>query len=74
MRSSSKGAITERRTDQQVEIPAWSPAMVLDGAPLLSTTSIKDFQHGKARYVAKAIEQALLLPADMAGLKGMRSH
>ena len=46
--------------------PAWLPATMLDGAPLLATASIRDFQGGTADYVADAVEQALLLPKDMA--------
>ena len=50
------------------------PPMVLDGAHLPSDSSIRDFQYGRAGYVANAIELALLLPVDMADLRGMRNH
>ena len=73
-RSSSEGAITDRRGDHQTEVPAWTPSIVLDGALLPSDASIRDFQQGKAGYVANAVEQALLLPTDMANLKSMRKH
>ena len=43
-RSSSEGAITDRRGDQQAKIPAWAPPLVLDEAPLPSNASIRDFQ------------------------------
>jgi len=42
------------------------PTTMMDGAPLLATASIRDFQGGTADYVADAVEQALLLPKDMA--------
>ena len=42
---------------------------MLDGSPHPASSSIKDFQKGKARYVANAIEQALLLPKDMVDLR-----
>ena len=42
-RSSSEGAITDRRSDQQAKIPAWAPPLVLDEAPLPSNASIRDF-------------------------------
>jgi len=45
---------------------------MLDGAPLLVDTFIRDFQGGKAGYVADAVEQALLLLGDMAELWSMR--
>ena len=47
---------------------------MVDGAPLLVDASIRDFQGGKASYIANAVEQALLLPADMAELWSMRRH
>lgn len=47
---------------------------MLNGEPLLTTASIRDFQGGVAGYVADAVEQALLLPEDMAELRDMRRH
>ena len=47
---------------------------MLDGAPLPSDASIRDFQGGKAGYVANSVEQALLLPNNMANLKSIRKH
>ena len=41
---------------------------------LLFDASIKDFQQGKVGYVANVVEQALLLPTDMADLRSMRKH
>ena len=67
-----KGA--KRRNEPQVAPPAWLPALMLDETPLLASASIKDFQGGKASYVANAMEQALLLPEDMAELHSMRRH
>ena len=46
---------------------------MLDGEPLLADASIHDLQGGTAGYVANVVEQALLLPEDMAELRGMRS-
>ena len=71
MRLSSEG---ERRGDQHVATPAWALSLELDGAPLPSDASIKDFQGGKAGYMANSVEQALLLPKDIADLKSMRKH
>ena len=73
-RSSSEGAIINRRGDHQSEVLAWTPSIVLDKAPLPRDASIRDFQQGRARYVANAVEQALLLPVDMADLRSMRKH
>ena len=48
--------------------------MELDGAPLLSDASIRDFMQGTAGYVANAVEQSLLLPKDMADFKSIRQY
>lgn len=48
--------------------------MVPDGAPLLADASIWDFQEDRAGYVANFVEQALLLPGDMADLRALRKH
>ena len=48
--------------------------MMLDKAPSLIDASIRNFQQGKANYVADAVEQALLLPEDMADLRSLRKH
>jgi len=48
--------------------PSWNPPLVLDGAPLPTDSFIRDFDHGKAGYVANSVEQALLLLRDMAEL------
>ena len=48
--------------------------MILDGAFLPASASIKNFQGGTTGYMADAAEQELLLPADMADLREMRKH
>ena len=60
--------------DQQVEPPTYALSLVLDDALLPSDASIKDFQRGKVGYVANSMEQALLLPKDMADFRSMRKH
>ena len=47
---------------------------MVDGAPLLANASIRDFQGGKVDYIVDAMEQALLLPGDIAKLRSMRRH
>ena len=64
----------EKRSDPQVAPQAWLPASMLDGVPLPASASIRDFQRGTASYVADAVEQALLLPEDMAELRSIRRH
>ena len=48
--------------------------MVLDGSPLPTNSSIRDFQNEKAGYVADAVEQSLLLPEDMVDLRTLKKH
>ena len=60
--------VVEKRSNPQVGPSAWLPAPMLNGEPLLASASICDFQGGVAGYVADAVEQALLLPEDMAEL------
>jgi len=64
----------EGRVDHRTAAPIWAPCMELDGAPLLSDASIRDFQQGTAGYVVDVVEQSLLLPNDMADLRSMRQH
>ena len=47
---------------------------MLDEFPFPVNSSIKDFQQGKAENVVDTVEQALLLPNDMANLRTMRKH
>ena len=48
---------------------------MLNREPFLANASIHDFQGGVAGYVAdETVEQALLLPEDMAELHDIRRH
>ena len=64
----------KRKGEQQVTTSAWAPPLELDGAPLPSDASIRDFQGGTTGYVADAVEQTLLLLKDMVNLRSMRKH
>ena len=43
----------------------WSPKLEVDGVALPYNTSIREYNRGRAGYVAEALEQPLLLPRDM---------
>nr|XP_023903433.1 uncharacterized protein LOC112015277 [Quercus suber] len=43
----------------------WCPRLELDGAPILWDTSLRNYDGGRAGYVAEALQQPLLLPHDM---------
>ena len=62
----------EKRSKHQVMASTWALAMELNGAPLTSGASIRDFQDGTAGYIAHAVEQSLLLPKGMTDLRSMR--
>ena len=66
--------LANKRTKSQIGVPTWTPALVLDRAPLPTDASVRNFHQGKAGYMADAVEQALLLPENMADLRSMRKH
>ena len=41
----------------------------MDGAPIPWDASVREFQKGRAGYIAETLEQPLLLPKDMDGYK-----
>ena len=47
---------------------------MLNGEPLRDNASIRDFPGGNGCHVALALEEALLLPTDMAKLRSIRRH
>ena len=64
----------ERSDSQDSEPQAWLPAPMHGGEPLRDDASIRDFNGGIGCHVASAIEEALLLPKDMAEIKNMRKN
>ena len=64
----------DKKSKHQVMASTWALAMELNGAPLTSGASIRDFQDGTAGNIAHAVEQSLLLPKGMTNLRSMRQH
>ena len=60
--------------DRRPKVPTWNPLLELDRALLPVDSSIRNFQQGKAGYVANSLEQPLLLPQDMANLRRLKKH
>jgi len=60
--------------EHRYRILDWNPPLVLDGAPLPTDSSIRNFDNGRESYVANSVEQALLLPRDMAELRNLKKH
>ena len=64
----------ERSDTQPPEPQAWLPAPMHGGEPLRDEVSLRDFNGGIRCHVASAVEEALLLPRDMAELKNIRMN
>ena len=47
---------------------------MINGEPLRDNVSIRDFHGGTRCHVASALEEALLLPTDMAKLRSIRKN
>ena len=50
----------------------WSPRIELDGAPIPWDVTLWESQRGQASFLAEALQQPLLLPRDMEGLRKTR--
>ena len=64
----------ERFNTQPPEPQPWLPAPMHAGEPLRDDASIRDFNGGIGCHIASAIEEALLLPRDMAEIKNARKN
>ena len=64
----------EKPDSPHPEPQAWLPAPMPGGEPLRDDDSIRDFNGGIGCHVASTIEEALLLPKDMAEIKSMRKN
>ena len=47
----------------------WSPVLEVDGAPIAMDATLRHFHGGHADLMAKALQQPLLLPQDMAAYR-----
>ena len=62
----------ERGGNQPFGSEAWLPAPMLNGEPLREDALIMIFNGGIGCHVASSLEEALLLPNDMAELQNIR--
>ena len=60
--------------NQPPEPQAWLPTLMINGEPLRDDASIRDFNGGVGCHVASTLEEALLLPTDMAELWFIRKN
>ena len=51
----------------EVRMPplTWSPRLEVDGAAIPYNAFIREYNRGRAGYIAEALEQPVLLPKDM---------
>ena len=61
----------EERPAAQVRQPprTWSPALEVDGGPIMMDASLWHFRSGHAGRMADALLQPLLLPSDLAAYR-----
>ena len=53
------------RAEVRVNPRTWSPTLEGDGVAIPYTTSIREYNRGRAGFIAEALEQPVLLPRDM---------
>ena len=63
--NSTESRDKEDRVEVRVNPRAWSPKMELDGVAIPYTASVREYNRGRAGYIAEALEQPVLLPRDM---------
>ena len=73
-KTSVEGKGVEVVAEHRLSVLTWNLPLELDGAPLPLDSSIRDFQKGKADYVANTLKQPLLVPQDMANLRTLKKH
>ena len=52
----------------------WSLQLEMDMAPIPWGASIREFQKGRAGYIAETLDQSLLLPKDMDGYRRFKQN
>ena len=63
--NSAESRDEEKLAEVRTTPRAWSPKLELDGVAIPYNSSIREYNRGRAGYVADALEQPLLLPRDM---------
>ena len=63
--NSSESRDEENLAEVRTTPRAWSPKLELDGVAIPYNASVREYNRGRAGYMADALEQPLLLPRDM---------
>ena len=53
------------RAKVHVNPRTWSPKLKVDGVAIPYTASVREYNKGRAGYIAEALEQPVLVPRDM---------
>ena len=64
----------QNRADVHITQCTWSLQLKVDGTPIPWNASIQEFQRGRAGYIAKGMEQPLLIPKDMEAYKRFKQN
>ena len=64
----------QNRADVRITQRTWSPRLKVDGTPIPWNASVREFQKGRAGYIARALEQPLLLPKDMEAYRHFKKN
>ena len=52
------------RAEMRMPPCTWNPQLEVDGVVIPYNASIREYNRGRARYIAEALEQPVLLPRD----------
>ena len=63
--SSVESQEEENRAEVRVTPCTWSPKLEVDGVTIPYTVSVREYNRGRAGYIAEALEQPVLLSRDM---------
>ena len=63
--SSVESREEENRAEVHVNPHTWSPKLEVDRAAIPYTASVREYNRGRAGYIAKALKQSVLLPRNM---------
>ena len=64
----------KNRADVRITQRTWSPRLEVDRTPIPWNASVREFQRGRAGYIANALEHPLLLPKDMEAYRRFKQN
>ena len=64
----------QNRADVCITQCTWSLQLKVDGTPIPWNASVREFQRGRAGYIAKTLEHPLLLPKDMEAYRRFKQN